>query len=120
MEFSIIEAFDINPISNEVYLHNYGHKPCTKSLEGISAKDLDKFQADCWVMSPPCQPYTRTREQDSKRDQEDPRAKAFLRLITLLNGDELKILPRYIALENVIGFENSICCQEFLQALAKK
>lgn len=76
----IVGAWDINTNANEVYYHNFNKKPsgvrCIPShahrrlcnsryvsfqstLERISAATLDSFEPDVFLMSPPCQPYTR-------------------------------------------------------------
>lgn len=114
IEHEIISAFDINTVSNEVYKHNYGNQPSSKSLETITVKYLNSLQADLWVMSPPCQPYTRNNETDH-RDNNDPRSRSFLHIIDLLG--KLSNPPKYIALENVVGFEESYCCELFISAL---
>mmetsp|Transcript_14697 Transcript_14697/g.14794 ORF Transcript_14697/g.14794 Transcript_14697/m.14794 type:complete len:160 (-) Transcript_14697:118-597(-) len=77
--FDIIAAYDISPAANDTYLHNYNHKPLTKSIESVSVKELDDYKADLWVMSPPCQPYTRNNTTE-KRDKRDPRSCALSHL----------------------------------------
>lgn len=49
-----------------------------------------------WVMSPPCQPFTRNNTTPT-RDTLDPRSKAFMSLLTVLESTEHP--PSYIALE---------------------
>ncbi|CAG8481610.1 2630_t:CDS:2 [Diversispora eburnea] len=78
-----LAAFDINTIANSIYRSNFE-------------------KTDIWLMSPPCQPYTRTgRLQGSK----DNRSKSFIYLIGLL--DKMKNPPKWILIENVKGFEES-------------
>jgi tRNA (cytosine38-C5)-methyltransferase len=55
----VVAAFDINEHANAVYEKNYQIPVKQVSLEKITAKELDKYDADIWLMSPPCQPYTR-------------------------------------------------------------
>ncbi|XP_042044004.1 tRNA (cytosine(38)-C(5))-methyltransferase 2-like isoform X6 [Salvia splendens] len=55
----VIEAFDINDVANDVYEHNFGHRPYQGNIQTLSAANLDKYEADAWLLSPPCQPYTR-------------------------------------------------------------
>ena len=52
-----------------------------------------------WVMSPPCQPFTRNNTT-STRDLVDPRSKAFMRLLDILNT--MSEPPLFIALEVVL------------------
>ena len=62
-------------------------------------------------MSPPCQPYTRQHPAT----ENDPRSNALLHLIKSIT--KLKNPPRYLALENVIGFEESPACKTLLDTL---
>jgi len=55
----VVEAFDINDVANDVYEHNFGHRPCQGNIQTLTASDLDKYKAHAWLLSPPCQPYTR-------------------------------------------------------------
>jgi hypothetical protein len=49
-----------------------------------------------WLMSPPCQPFTRNNTTES-RDTNDPRAKAFENIIDMI--PKLRMPPQYLALE---------------------
>jgi tRNA (cytosine38-C5)-methyltransferase len=98
----VVAAFDTNTHANSVYLHNFNLKPSAKGIERLTAEYLDKFKANFWLLSPPCQPYT----QGGKRmDEKDPRAAGLLNLINVLY--EVKNLPEFIFLENVPNFEIS-------------
>jgi hypothetical protein len=77
------------------------------SIDSLSLKDFvpsssssSLGHAHLWLMSPPCQPYTRLGKQ---LDTQDPRAKGLLHLVSLLS--ELPTPPLYVFLENVQGFE---------------
>ena len=59
----VVAAFDINPVSNRVYEHNHKLKPVSKSISELSPRVLDSYEADAWLLSPPCQPYTRQGHQ---------------------------------------------------------
>lgn len=99
----VVQAFDINTIANRVYETNFGHKVSPKTILSLTQKDLDKYAAmDLWLLSPPCQPYTR---QGQQKDIEDPRAESFLHLLKLL--PTLNVKPRRLLIENVVGFEVS-------------
>jgi site-specific DNA-cytosine methylase len=62
-------------------------------------------------MSPPCQPYTRQHPPT----ENDLRNNALLNLISTLK--KLKKPPTYVALENVIGFEESPSCSSLIDTL---
>jgi len=100
----VVQAFDVNRNANQTYTQNfpYGPPATTKTIESLSAKDISRYEAEMWMLSPPCQPYTRIGKQ---RDVDDPRAQSFLHLIALL--PQLTHRPNYIILENVKGFEVS-------------
>jgi tRNA (cytosine38-C5)-methyltransferase len=114
LEFKVLQAFDINTAANDVYFANHGLKPSAKSILTLSATYIDKLKAKVWLMSPPCQPFTRNNQTDC-RDDKDSRSEPFLHLIELL--PQLSNPPLYIALENVVGFESSECCSRFLDVL---
>lgn len=115
LSIEVKAAFDINPIANDVYLLNHALKPNHRSLEHVTVKNLDAHRADLWMMSPPCQPFTRNNDT-AVRDKVDPRTASFVHLQELLQ--QMQHQPRLIFLENVVGFETSECCQEFLQRLS--
>uniref|UniRef100_UPI00358ED5F5 tRNA (cytosine(38)-C(5))-methyltransferase-like n=1 Tax=Myxine glutinosa TaxID=7769 RepID=UPI00358ED5F5 len=64
------------------------------------------------LMSPPCQPFSRT---GLKADVADPRSKSFLRFLQILPRMEHK--PAYVFLENVVGFESSVARHDFTRTL---
>ena len=51
------------------------------NLEGITAAALDSFEADIWLMSPPCQPFTRRGLQLHAADR---RSASFVHLLETL------------------------------------
>ena len=63
------------------------------------------------VMSPPCQPFTRQHPAT----ENDPRSNALMHLIRSVQ--KMKNHPKYLALENVIGFEESHTCRTLLDTL---
>lgn len=116
-EYEIVSAFDINTLANDCYSFNFNQKPSSVLIESVPVSVLDKLEADIWVMSPPCQPYTRNNTTNT-RDSLDKRSSAFMHLTNALL--EIKNLPKYILLENVVGFETSSCCEYFLNALDRR
>ena len=94
----VVAAFDQNPEANRVYLHNHGREPNTKNLVFVKSEDI--CASDLWWLSPPCTPYS---IRGKRRDDEDPRSQAFLRLLSFLP----QALPQYLIVENVLGFESS-------------
>ncbi|KAG0312010.1 tRNA (cytosine-5-)-methyltransferase [Linnemannia gamsii] len=110
----ILKAFDINTTANEVYAHNHGKKQLAqRNIEAVPMEFYDKQEADVWLMSPPCQPYTRTGNQEGSKDT---RAKSFLYLMDIL--PKMEHPPNYILLENVKGFEESDSRDLLVEALA--
>lgn len=47
--FNVVAAYDVNSVSNEVYMHVYGKKPCSSAIESLSLKTLEALDADIWV-----------------------------------------------------------------------
>ena len=70
----VVGAFDINPNACDVYEANFGTRPIANSLSAVPAAKLDAFNSSLWLMSPPCQPFTR---QGSQRDASDARSESF-------------------------------------------
>ncbi|KAJ1744309.1 hypothetical protein LPJ68_000205 [Coemansia sp. RSA 1086] len=95
-------SFDMNELANAVYEHNFGMRPNNKAIDYLELQDIEKYHADCWLLSPPCQPYTRGGNYG---DINDPRARGLLHLLKLL--PQLEKPPKYILLENVMNFESS-------------
>jgi tRNA (cytosine38-C5)-methyltransferase len=108
----VVAAFDTNTNANKVYAHNFHLQPSTKGIERLTASLLDKFKANMWLMSPPCQPYT---AGGKRLDHEDNRAAGLLHLIKLLKEVERK--PEYLFLENVPNFETSECRNRLVNTL---
>ncbi|XP_078428044.1 DNA methyltransferase-2 isoform X2 [Wolffia australiana] len=110
----IVEAFDINDCANDVYQHNFGHRPFQGNIQSISSDELDRYGANAWLMSPPCQPYTR---QGLQRHSADARASSFIKIIELI--PHLKQPPSILFVENVVGFEKSDTHEHLIEILTK-
>ncbi|XLR67865.1 hypothetical protein HN51_014912 [Arachis hypogaea] len=98
----VVEAFEINDRANDVYEHTFGHRPYQGNIQCLTAADLDGYGADAWLLSPPCQPYTR---QGLQKDTGDARAFSFLQILELMPF--LLKPPSLLFVENVVGFETS-------------
>jgi site-specific DNA-cytosine methylase len=74
-------------------------------IESLSISSLTRVPVKVWLMSPPCQPYTRNNEHMT--DEADPRSTSFLHLCSLLANPDFSVdkLPKLICLENVVRFE---------------
>ena len=96
----IAGAFDINQSAMQIYRANFNSPSHVQEITALSDSLLSGFDDCLWWMSPPCQPFTR---RGLRKDDQDDRTKPLLRLISAIE----KIRPIHIALENVIGFENS-------------
>jgi tRNA (cytosine38-C5)-methyltransferase len=72
------------------------------NIEKLDAKKLDKFKADIWMLSPPCQPFTRRGLQ---KDLGDNRTRSFISLLGEIA--QMRHHPQYLLVENVVGFEVS-------------
>lgn len=99
-QFQTAAAIDINQSAATVYRANFSSPVLVEEVNGLSADRIRDFDCDLWWMSPPCQPYTR---RGLMRDVNDTRARPLLHLIEMVRQTP----PKYLALENVIGFEDS-------------
>lgn len=76
---------------------------------------FESLDADCWLMSPPCQPFTRG---GNNGDAGDRRSTALLFLIGVLQT--IVRLPRFLLVENVLNFEKSVCRDRLVTALVNR
>ena len=98
-------AFDVDDSALCVYRHNHGDTPTSSAdIVSLSVTQLEAFGADTWLLSPPCQPFTR---QGHMLGAADGRTSALLHVISLLRDAPDGVLPAYLLLENVVGFESS-------------
>ncbi|XP_068648682.1 tRNA (cytosine(38)-C(5))-methyltransferase 2 [Aristolochia californica] len=111
---TVLEAFDINDKANDVYEYNFGHRPYQGNIQTLTASELDKYGASVWLLSPPCQPYTR---QGLQKDSSDARAASFLRILELI--PHMINAPLVLFVENVVGFETSDTHKQMMDIFAK-
>lgn len=105
----IVAAVEIDRTANAVYRLNHPHPVATAEIAALPPAWFAERQADVWWMSPPCTPFTRRGQQ---RDLADPRNRALLHLIDVVQT----VRPESIVLENVVGFEASQTFQRIEQA----
>jgi len=110
----VLDCFDINTNANHVYKENFQKSPKNKNLEGITSAELDSYGADIWLMSPPCQPYTR---QGHQKGSQDARSNSFLHIMQNVLPT-LAHPPEFILIENVKGFDESDTHDILLQQIA--
>lgn len=118
---SVIQAFEISHICNAVYQHNFHHQAKQVGIQGLSVDDLLSYNADIWLLSPPCQPYTRAGKQ---LDMKDERSQSFLHLCHLLrqilsSSKTSSLAPSFLLLENVQSFERSKSCSHLIEILTE-
>jgi len=106
--------YDSGPHCSEVYAHNFGDTCSRRNIEQLDVASLEDF--DIWAMSPPCQPFSATREA-KQLDLLDKRCKALEHLCKVL--PRLSKPPTWIALENVKGFHDSEACGMLQAALVQ-
>lgn len=106
----IVCAVDINQSAMQVHRANFACPALIQEISSLTDRQLADFGADLWWMSPPCQPFTRRGLQ---KDLNDARTKPLLRLISAIE----QIQPTNIALENVIGFEDSDAYEHLVKTL---
>jgi tRNA (cytosine38-C5)-methyltransferase len=94
-----------------------GHLKSTR-IEHLTVQQVSDWQADLWLMSPPCQPHTR-QHSNQEKDLSDARSDSFLHLCHLLEQLPAASRPALILLENVVGFEISNSCRRWDSTLAR-
>ena len=101
----VLRAYDVDDSASLTYRSNFACTPCSKAnIVSIKPAELEALGADIWLLSPPCQPYTR---QGLQLGADDKRSNAMHHLIELLESGAEALLPQFLLLENVVGFESS-------------
>lgn len=113
---SVVGAFDVNSIANETYERNHLLRPRAVDLSSLDVPATSRALGypSAWLLSPPCQPYSRRGKGLGGRDA---RAWSFPRLFEGLRGVEASARPRLVLVENVMGFERSETRDDVCRAL---
>lgn len=98
--FELVAAVDQDAAARATHALNHGVPVLPQDLATIETRELARWEADCWLLSPPCQPFSR---RGRGRDIDDPRCRGLLRMIELLPA----LKPRRVLVENVVGFHGS-------------
>ncbi|KAE8655336.1 pentatricopeptide repeat-containing protein [Hibiscus syriacus] len=114
VNYHIVEAFEINDKANDVYQQYFGHRPYQGNIQNLTEIDLNSYGANVWLLSPPCQPYTR---QGLQKHSADARAFSFLNILELI--PRLSKPPNMFLVENVVGFETSDTQEKMVEVLAR-
>ncbi|CAK9300404.1 unnamed protein product [Gordionus sp. m RMFG-2023] len=113
LKYEIVFAIDINSKANMTYSANFNQTNIkSKLIETFTVDQLNKLDFDTLTLSPPCQPFTRL---GNYKDDADLRCKSLHFIIDII--PQLKIIPKYILLENVKGFEQSKTHQKLISML---
>ena len=113
VDAEVVAAFDINTTANHVYRANFPNTSlCQRNINGLTLNYIEQLKGDMFVMSPPCQPFTR---QGHRADDKDNRTSSFIHLLDILS--QLSHKPSHIVIENVQGFESSATREYLLKIL---
>ncbi|OSD05632.1 S-adenosyl-L-methionine-dependent methyltransferase [Trametes coccinea BRFM310] len=115
---TVVRAFDWDQAACRVYAANHGSDVVQKvDISSLEAEDLASLDAELWLLSPSCQPYTVLNPL--AKGAEDPRAKSFIRLmeVVLPRLVQMQKHPRRLLVENVAGFETSSTRERLLATL---
>lgn len=111
-EAEFLGAIDINLVAAQIYQQNFSTPYLIREIESIELEELQRWQADAWWLSPPCQPFSRRGNQLGLND---PRCGAFRHLLQLLN----RCQPHAVVLENVEGFADSDAYNRLVELLTE-
>ncbi|KAK9090661.1 hypothetical protein Sjap_023838 [Stephania japonica] len=110
----IFRAFLVSYITNKILQHYHTHQQSQGNIQSLTAAELDNYGAHAWLLSPPCQPYTR---QGLQKDSNDARASSFLKILDLI--PQMSRPPLVLFVENVVGFETSDTHNQMMQIFAE-
>jgi len=99
-EGASVIAVDHDEAAALTYAATHGHSVIRHNLHYAKPQWFERFGADLWWLSPPCQPYTIRGQQ---RDLQDRRSQALQRVVAALEV----VGPPFVAVENVPWFEGS-------------
>ncbi|XP_062006035.1 tRNA (cytosine(38)-C(5))-methyltransferase 2-like [Rosa rugosa] len=85
------------------------------NIQSLTAADLDRYGVNVWLLSPPCQPYTR---QGLQKQSGDARAFSFLQILELIPHTSQP--PMMLFVENVVGFETSDTHGKMIEILMRR
>ncbi|KAH9005768.1 S-adenosyl-L-methionine-dependent methyltransferase [Lactarius hatsudake] len=117
---TVVRAFDWDQSACAVYAANHGPGIVRRvDINSLTAEALESLNADLWLLSPACQPYTVLNP--NAKGAADPRAQSFLRLMeeVLPALTERGSAPTRLLIENVAGFEASTTRTRVLDVLTK-
>ncbi|KAI0369954.1 S-adenosyl-L-methionine-dependent methyltransferase [Pilatotrama ljubarskyi] len=115
---TVVRAFDWDQAACRVYAANYGPDVVQKvDIGSLTAAELASLDAELWLLSPSCQPYTVLNPL--AKGAEDPRAKSFIRLMEEVLPELVRTNkhPQRLLVENVAGFETSSTRERLLATL---
>ena len=116
----VLMAYDVDEAALATYHLNHPNTPTsTADIRSVCEETIRTLLGGgaprhMWLLSPPCQPYTR---QGPQRGTHDGRANALEKLISLLCEMDETLLPTHLLLENVVGFESSSTRGRLVDAL---
>eukprot|EP00397_Hematodinium_sp_SG-2012_P028925 GEMP01030503.1.p1 GENE.GEMP01030503.1~~GEMP01030503.1.p1 ORF type:complete len:365 (+),score=72.63 GEMP01030503.1:114-1208(+) len=111
----VVRAFEISDQCRKAYRANFSTVCDHKTIERLSVDEVSCFDAQVWLLSPPCQPFTRSGKY---QDSQDPRTLPFLKLIGIFGA--MQNPPKYLFIENVLGFEKSETRKILIEAMEKR
>ncbi|KAF8809505.1 S-adenosyl-L-methionine-dependent methyltransferase [Phlegmacium glaucopus] len=113
----VVQAFDWDQTACQVYKANHNDVVRKVDISTLTATDLSSLNADLWLLSPACQPYTILNPK--AKGASDPRAQSFLHLIedVLPEMALCQTHPSHLLVENVAGFETSSTRQILISTL---
>ncbi|KAI9451214.1 S-adenosyl-L-methionine-dependent methyltransferase [Lactarius psammicola] len=117
---TVVHAFDWDQTACAVYATNHGPGIVRRvDINSLTADVLEPLNADLWLSSPACQPYTVLNP--NAKGAADPRAQSFLHLMeeVLPALAERGAAPTRLLIENVAGFEASTTRTRVLDVLTK-
>lgn len=60
LKHRVVQSYDVCDAAVKTYRHNLGHTPSSSvDICGVSVDQLSRLRANAWLLSPPCQPFTR-------------------------------------------------------------
>jgi tRNA (cytosine38-C5)-methyltransferase len=117
VDLQVVASLEINQHAQAAHQLNAppGCIAIAKGIETVTPRELNALRSNVWLLSPPCQPFTRQGKQEGA---EDNRCAALSHILhTLL--PQCNVKPEIVYVENVKNFETSAARDELVATLGR-
>ncbi|MFN5467963.1 MAG: DNA cytosine methyltransferase [Pirellulaceae bacterium] len=109
-DLTVVAAYEIDEGARQMSERHFGYPAIASEIASLGTLAIAGHQAECWWMSPPCQPFSKRGRQLGDLDRRHESFQVLLEKVP-------ELLPRWIFLENVPPFLESSSFERMRQRL---